>query len=422
MKTKKLSLLQLSAALLVAIFPINKVLAEFTSLDQVVAIVEEGVILESELQKRIDSITINLKNNNQIVPGKDRLKKDMLDKLILESIQLQLANKNGIRVDDNSLHSTMGKIAKQNNKSLSEFEKMVEEEGLSYEDLRGKIRRDLIMSRLQQKVISNRISITAQDVKNYLSSNEGKTNLSASYRLGHILIAKDNDINIAKSKSDELMKKLNTGGDFQKLATQLGQNADLGWRKSDELPTMFHDKVIEMEIGELSIPIKSESGYHLLKLLDKKGGDHKIVQQTNVRHILIKPNEIRTQEDAHQMILDIREQIMGEKSFKAMARTYSEDPVSATEGGTLGWSNPGDFVSQFETVMNQTKLNEISEPFLSNFGWHILQVEGRRNQNIGKEFQTNQARSILQNEQFDEELALWLREIRQDAFVEIKTN
>lgn len=390
-------------------------MAEFQSMDRIIAIVEDGVILQSQLDERISSIRTELLKSSRPMPPDNVLEDQILEQLILETIQLQLAQKAGIRIDDSTLSDTMEKIAAQNGKNLSEFKIMVEADGLNYREVRERIRNDLIMSRLRQKMVINRINITEQDVKNYLNSPEGQEKLSSAYHLAHILLP-----NSQEQEAYALSKKLNAGADFDKEAKKYGSQIDLGWRKVEQLPTLFVEPAQKLAIGEVSEPIKSASGFHIIKLLDKQGGDHKVVAQTRARHILIKPNEIRSQEDALHMINDIRSQILNGKDFAELARTYSEDPVSANDGGNLGWANPGDFVPEFEKAMADNKIGQVSEPFHTNFGWHILEVLERRDFNIGKEFQLNQARSILQQKQFEDEIQLWLREIRQDAFVEIK--
>ena len=389
--------------------------AEYQSLERVVAIVEDTVVLESELKEKIDSIKGEIIKSGRGMPPEELLQEQILEKIIIEKIQLQLAEKGGIRVSDSTLNDTMKKIAKQNNKNLSEFKVMVESEGLVYKDIRKQVRNDLIMSRLRQKMVINRINITEQDVKNYLDSAEGIEKLSPAFRLMHVLIPKNQNSNI-----ETIVKELNEGSDFTGKAQSYGKVSDLGWRKIEQLPTILVKPAKTLEIGQISEPIDSESGFHIIKLIEKEGGDHKIVTQTRVRHILIKPNEIRSKGEAKHMIDDIRRQISNGKKFEDMARTYSEDPVSANDGGNLGWSTSGDFVPQFESMMAASKIGEVSPPFYSDFGWHILEIMERREENIGKEFQLNQARSILQQKQFEDEIQIWVREIRQDAFVEIK--
>lgn len=403
---------------LLAILPLAKAHAAFQALESVIAIVENDVVLKSELDQRTQLLSHELHKTGKALPPADVFRKEVLEQLIVEKIELQLAQENGIRIDDATLSDTMEKIAAQNGKSLSEFKSMVEAEGMNYKDLRDRIRNELTLTRLRQRLIANRISITEQDVKNYLNSPEGQTQLSAAYRLNHILISGNNTQ--SEQQAMALFEKLSKGADFTSEAARFNANPDLGWRKIEQLPTPFVEPVKIMKIGDISKPIKSESGFHLIKLVGKQGGDHKLVAQTRARHILIKPNEIRSEQEALHMITDIRNQILTGKSFSEMARTYSEDPISANDGGDLNWSSQGDYVPQFESVMNTLAIAELSQPFLSAFGWHIMEVQERREHNMGKEFQMNQARAILQQQQFETELQLWLREIRQNAFVDIK--
>lgn len=388
--------------------------ADYQRLEKIVAVVEDGVILQSELDARILSLRKDLMQSSSPIPPDDIFREKVLEQLIIEKIQIQLAEKNGMHVSDSALTETMEKIAAQNGKSLNEFKQVVESDGIVYKELREQIRTNLLLSRIRQRMVSNRINITEQDVENYLNSAEGQEKLSSSFHFLHVLVSD-------KNKADELYLKLNKGADFQTTANNYGAVTDLGKRKLEQLPSLFVDVAKTMEINQIAKPIESPSGYHIIKLIEKQGGDHKIVKQTLVRHILIKPNEIRSKDDALHLIQDIRQQIVDGKKFEDMARTYSEDAVSANDGGELGWTGDGDFVPEFETVMNATEKGQLSEPFYSVFGWHILEVTDRREHNIGKEFQLDQARSILQQQQFETEIQLWLREIRQDAYVEIKT-
>jgi len=403
---------------MLVLLPLTKTHAAFQPLESVIAIVEDDVILRSELEHRKNLLSQELYKAGRALPPAEQFQKEILEQLIIEKIELQLAQQNGIRIDDATLSDTMEKIAAQNGKSLADFKIMVEAEGMVYKDLRDRIRNELTLTRLRQRMITNRISVTEQDVRNYLNSPEGQIQLSAAYRLGHILISGNNSQ--SEQQALALSEKISNGADFISEAKKFNANPDLGWRKIEQLPTPFVEPVKIMQVGEVSKPIKSESGFHIIKLLDKQGGDHKIVAQTRARHILIKPNEIRSEQEALHLITDIRDQIINGKSFSEMARTYSEDPISANDGGDLNWSAPGDYVAQFETVMNALPIGELSPPFLSAFGWHILEVQERREHNMGKDHQMNQARAILQQKQFENELQLWLREIRQNAFVDIK--
>ena len=273
-----------------------------------------------------------------------------------------------------------------------------------------------------------------KDIDNFLNSDLGKTNLAPDYRLGHILIpvpqsASPADKDNAEEQAYQIYEQLKQGADFAKLAVNYsaGQNAlnggDLGWRKAAQLPTLFADTVLDMGMSDVAEPIRSPSGYHIIKVLDLRGGTEHVIQQTEVQHILIKPNEIRSSADAKDLIQDIRQRIIsGKDSFSDMAKTYSDDPGSALDGGKLGWVNPGTMVPEFEETMAQAKVDDISQAFQSQFGWHILTVTGRRTQDMSEEIRRNRAREMIRRRKFEEELDTWLREVRQNAYVELRLN
>lgn len=407
--------------------------AETTLIDRISAVVDDDIIMETELLERVDTIKSQMRERNTPIPPEDKLKEQVLERMIVESIELQMADRAGIRIDDNATNETIKNIARQNNMTADEFREALASEGVSYRVLREQIQREMVINQLRQRRVANRIQISEQDITNFLNSELGKTNLAPDYRLGHILIPISQDASsstkeAAADLADLVYRKLVQGADFAETAVYYssGQQAleggDLGWRKAAQLPTMFSDKVLDMTKGDVSEPIRSASGYHIIKVLDVKGGTEHIVAQTKVKHILIKPNEIRSPEDAKSLIDDIRERIITEKdSFDAMAKTYSDDPGSALEGGELGWVNPGMMVPEFEQMMSSTEPGSLSAPFTTQYGWHILKVEERRNQDMSEEFRKNRARTMIQRRKFDEELSTWLRELRQNAYVEIRS-
>jgi len=402
-----------------------------TSLDNIVAIAESDIILASELTQNMEYIRKDFQQRAGRLPPEDVFRSQVLEKLITESLQLQMAQRGGLRIDDDSLNGTISKIAAQNNLSVDEFRKNIEQDGQSYAYVRDQIRRDLLISQLRQQVVGRRINITDQDIRNFLASESGKAETSTVYHIGHILIPLPAQVTTAQldsalSKAKQVHQTLLDGASFADTAAaeSAGQNAlrggDLGWRNSAQLPSLFADQVEQMKTGAVSSPISSPSGFHIIKLIEKRGGETHIIPQTHVRHILIKPNEIRDQLAAKNVIERIRTDIQKGKSFEEMAKTFSDDPTSARKGGDLNWVNPGALVPQFERTMNNATIDKISEPFLSQYGWHILEVMGRRDQNMGKEYRLNQARAFLQKRRFEEELQTWVREIRQEAYVNIK--
>jgi len=400
-------------------------------LDRIVAIAEEDIILDSELKQNMEYIRQDFLQRSGTLPPEDIFRNQVLEKLITESLQLQMAQRGGLRIDDDSLNITISKIAAQNNLSVEQFRDQIEQEGQSYSYVRDQIRRDLLISQLRQQIVGRRINITDQDIKNFLASDTGKTKTSTVYHIGHILIplpahASASELEVTRKKAQRVHQTLLDGASFEDTAAAEsgGQNAlqggDLGWRNASQLPSIFAEPVEQMASGAISSPITSASGFHIIKLIEKRGGETHIIPQTHVRHILIKPNEIRDQLAAKNIIDRIRNDITTGKSFEEMAKTYSDDPSSARKGGDLNWVNPGTLVPQFERTMNNATIDKISEPFLSQYGWHILEVMGRRDQNMGKEYRLNQARAFLQKRRFEEELQTWVREIRQDAYVNIK--
>lgn len=406
--------------------------AEPKLLDRVVAVVDDDIVMESELIERAAAIREKMRNRNTPVPPTDILLDQVLEQMIIENIELQLADRAGIRISDNDINDTIKNIARQNKMSTSDFQEALAKEGVSYRQLRDQIKREMTITQLRQRRVAGRIQVSDKDIENFLNSDLGKTNLAPDYRLGHILIAvpqsaSPSEKNVAEEKAYRLYEQLRTGADFAELAVthSSGQNAlqggDLGWRKAAQLPTLFSDTVLDMSKGDVAEPIRSPSGYHIIKVVDVRGGTEHVIEQTEVQHILIKPNEIRSSADARDLISDIRQRISsGKDSFDDMAKTYSDDPGSALDGGKLGWVNPGSMVPEFEQMMKDTAPNAVSPIFQTQYGWHILEVTGRRTQDMSEEIRRNRAREMIRRRKFDEELDSWLREIRQNAYVELR--
>ncbi|MGC1511026.1 peptidylprolyl isomerase [Ketobacter nezhaii] len=420
---------KLMATLAVTHLLVGTLQAAPRELDRIVAIVDDDIIMESELAERTAEIATRMKSQQGQLPPKDALNEQVLERMIVENIELQMADRAGIRIDDNQLNETLANIARQNNMTTDQFRETILQEGMSWASLRDQIRRELTINQMRQRRVGARIQISDKDVDAFLNSELAKTNLAPDYRLGHILIPTKQDTDVAAAEETALMvyKKLKEGADFSSMALQYsaGETAlsggDLGWRKAAQLPTIFADVALEMKAGEVSAPIRSASGFHIIKVLELRGGTEQMVEQTKTRHILVKPNEIRSESETQHLINEIHDDVVADpEQFPILAKTYSDDPGSAMQGGELGWVNPGTMVPEFEKVMSETQPGGISEPFQSNFGWHILQVEERRRQDMSEEFRRNRARQMLQRRRFDEELDGWLREIRQNAYVEIK--
>ena len=403
--------------------------AQPQSVDKIVAIVDDDIILKSELADRVG--IVKKQSKGMRLPPDQVLSGQVLERLIVENIQLQMAERSGVRVSDQQLNQTIEQIAKQNGMSLSKFKKALEKDGITYAQAREQIRRERILSEVQRYRVGSKIQISEQDVDSFLNSSRGKSATAEEYRLGHILIqvpsqASRDQLKKAQKKASDLVKKLKKGEDFAQTAVSHseGRNAlkggDLGWRKQAELPSLFADVVPNLKKGEVSDPIRSASGFHIIKITDKKGGTTKMVRQTRASHILIQESEIRNAAAAKKLINDLYKRANKGEDFAKLAKEFSDDPGSKVSGGDLNWINDGDMVPSFEKTMKATKKGQISKPFKSRFGWHILQVTDHRTKDMGEELQRNQARQLLYSRRFEEELPIWLRQIRSDAYVEIK--
>jgi len=413
-------------------FSTNTVHAALKPLDHIVVVVNEGVITNSMLSNRIQDFRkqLALSQLSRIEP--ETLKKQVLERVIRDTIQLQKAKQFGITVDDLMLNRMLEQLAKNNNMSLDVFRQTIETEGLSYTRFREQTRNELIIKQLQQRLVANKISVSDQEVQQYITLNESSDTSKITYHLRHILIAtpesaKPDDIQKAKEKADTAYRKIQAGSRFEDIAIKVssGRNAlkggDLGERKAAELPQLFVNAVNNLKPGETSQPVKSASGFHLLQLVSSSN-DEIIIGQVHSRHILIRPSSEVSDEQARKKLVELKQKIENGEKFSMLASQFSEDPVSKTQGGDLGWAGPGDFVGIFENVANSLEIGQISEPFKSQFGWHILEVLEHRDHNLAKTNKQNQARNDIRKRKVDEELRLWLRRIRDEAYVEYIDN
>jgi peptidyl-prolyl cis-trans isomerase SurA len=400
-------------------------------LNQIVAVVNDDVILRSELDSAVKEVSAQLKAKDTPLPSKPVLEKQVLEKLILERLQLQLAESNGIKIDDITLNKKMQEIAKENGVSLTDFRAVLEREGFNYADFRENIRHQLAIAQLRQQMVGNRISISDQEVDNLLASLKASQLGNIQYHLAHILIAtpeaaSEEQIQKARQRADKIVAKLRAGADFTQTAiaesdapTAL-EGGDLGWRSAGQLPSLFVDPIKEMHPGDIHDPIRSPSGFHIIKLIAQRGDERHIVKQTHVRHILLKTDAVHTNEAVKARMDQLEIRLRGGEDFATLAKSNSQDTLSAAKGGDLGWVNPGDLVPKFEEVMNSTPTGQISQPFKTEFGWHILQVLGRREHDSTEEFNRSRARQLLRRRKGDEELFLWLRRLRDEAYVEYR--
>jgi peptidyl-prolyl cis-trans isomerase SurA len=427
----------LLASLMTGFFPSgpaeaqSQTVPDIVEIDRIVAVVNDDVIVHSEMQARLRSVIEQLNKSGVPVPPRDVLEKQVLDQLILDRLQLQIAASTGVRVDDETLNRQIADIARQNKLSLREFRDILERDGFNFATFREDMRNELIKSRVQQREVQDRVQVTERDIDNYLATQAKQGGNSPEYRVSHILIAvpdgaSPEQLAEARAKTENILARLNAGENFGQIAAaqsdgrQALEGGDLGWRKSQDLPTLFEQVVPRLKKGEVSDIIRSSSGFHLIKLEDIRGGERHVIKQTHAQHILIKPTEVVSSQAARSRLSVLRSRIVGGADFNVLARANSEDPGSAVKGGDLGWLSPGDTIPQFEKAMNALAEGEISEPFETQFGWHIVQVLGRRDRDSTTEVQRSNAAEALRRRKVEEELQNWFRQIRDEAFIEYR--
>lgn len=410
-----------------------------TEIDSIVAIVNDTVITRSELDEQTRTIKQQLRQQNTPVPPGPVFQKQVLERLIISRLQLQLAANTGIRVDDDTLNRAINRIAAQNKLSLTEFRAVLEKDGFSFDKFREDIRDEIIITRLRQRQVDSRITVTDQEVAQFLVAQARQGKSDDEYRLGHIFIAlpeapSPEQIQAARQKAEKILEKLQAkvGGsaegsaDFKETAIAVsdGQQAleggDLGWRSAGQLPSLFASQTLAMKVGELSSIIRSSGGFHIIKLLDYRGGKRHMVTQTLARHILIRTTELITDDDASIRLEQLAQRIKKGEDFAELARANSDDTLSAAKGGSLDWISPGDMVPAFEQAMNELQPGQISAPFKSEFGWHIVQVQERREHDDTEEYTRSQAQEALRSRKIEEEYQNWLRRLRDEAYVEYR--
>lgn len=404
--------------------------AQVVPLDRVAAIVDNDVVMASQVTQRMAAVRDQLQERGDQLPPEELLREQVIDRLVLESIQLQMGERAGIRIDDASLNQTMQQLAERNNVTLEEFRAALERDGISYNEARDQIRREMIINRVRQRRVAERIQISDQEVRNFLNSEAGQLQTAPEYRLAMIVLpvpenAADQEVRGIAETASEIYQELRAGADFSTLAVSRStgdtalEGGELGWRKASEIPGPFAAAVADLQIGEVTQPIRSPMGFHILQLQDQRGAEDQLVEEYNVRHILVKPSEIRSPEETARLSQRLYERIQAGESFATLARGFSEDPGSALNGGSLDWVMPDSMVAEFREVMTSIEPGQVSRPFESQFGWHILQVEGKRSVDMTEEMRKQQAINLLQNRRYESELQTWLMEIRDEAYVEI---
>lgn len=396
-------------------------------LESIIAVVDDDVVLSSELNARLELVRDQIPEN---VP-EEQIVSQLLERLILERLQLQEADRRGVQIDDESLTQAVAAFAQQNQLTLPQFQAALAAQGTSYREFREQIRMEMTITRLQRNLVNRRIRVSDQDVDAILNSPWGKDLLSDEYRVGHILLTAESGADTETldrmlAEARQIVDELRNGADFCEMSVARSASSralecgDLGWRKGGELPSLFAEPVLNLAAGETADPIRSGGSVHIVQLLEQRGAGTQSEEQTEVRHILVTPSEIRTPAETQALSESIYEKLMAGADFEALAIEYSEDPGSALNGGSLGWSTAKNFVPEFGANMDATAVGEISRPFQSQFGWHILKVDGRRVADLSEETRRDMALRLLVNRRFEEELQEWLEELRDEAYVDVR--
>jgi peptidyl-prolyl cis-trans isomerase SurA len=399
-------------------------------LDRIVAIVEDDVVLERELDNEVAVIANKLRGNNVTIPPEFILKKQVLERMIVDKLQRQLAARSGIQVSEETLRNSVAEIASRNNMSVEAFKQELISQGMDFKAFEDNLRNEVIINQLRGREIGARVKVTDAEVEHYMETQNKAGSNNNQYHLGHILIsvsegASASSIQKARERAEQTVIELRGGKDFRETAISVSNDdnalkgGDLGWRNIGQIPTLFTDTVTTMKQGDVSDPIRSPSGFHIIKMLETEGSAKHIVTKTQVRHILIKTNELVDDTEAQKRLLALKDRIRDGDDFATLARAHSDDKGSAVNGGSLDWVGPGALVPQFEEAMNKLGINEISPPVQTQFGWHVIQVLGRQNQDNSSQFKKDRIRDEIRKRKIEEETELWLHRLRDEAYVEI---
>ncbi len=402
------------------------------TIDRIVAIVKENVVTRRELDEMLRGALKQLQKQGVQPPEQIVLEKQLLERLILNRVQLQLAKETGLTVSDTELDQTLRRIAQENKMSLPEFYRALEQDGVSFNKFRDEIRDEIILVRLKEREVNNRINVTEGEVDNFLHIQETSTDNNYEYRLAHILVQLPEQADALKNqamrqRAETALAQVRKGAEFGQVAAEFSDAADamtggvLEWRPAAQLTKKFAEILASMKPGEVTPIIQSPNGFHILKLLDRRDQKDAItmVDQTHARHILIKINELTSESDARRRIIELKERLDNGGNFEELARLHSED-ASAAAGGDLGWVSPGDTVPEFEQAMNGLKAGEISGPVQSPFGWHLIQAMEHRSQDMSKERQRQSARQAIRARKADAAFQEWLQRLRDRAYVEYR--
>lgn len=405
--------------------------ARVAVLDRIVAVVNDDVITRRDLDDRLTMVIKQMKQQGTPVPPRDVLQKQLLERMISSQVQLQYAKETGLRVDDAQLEKAIARIAEENQISVAQLRDSLDKDGVSFNKFREEIRDEIIMVRLREREVDNKILITDSEVDNYLKTQQTQEGKADEFNLSHILVrvpeqASPEQLQERRARAEEALAQIKAGVDFRQVAASFSDAPDaiqggmMGWRQLDRLPTIFAEAVKSIGTGEVSAVLRSPNGFHIVRVNDRRGQNAPlIVPQTHARHILIKTSELVSENDAKERLVKLKERLDNGADFAELARLQSEDS-SAARGGDLGWLSPGDTVPEFEKAMDALSPGQVSEPVKSPFGWHLIQVIERRKQDMSQEQQRLRARQALRAQKTDEAYQEWVRQLRDKAFVEYR--
>ena len=406
------------------------------AIDRIVAVVNDEVVTANELRARARVAEVQLRRQKIQPPSADVLERQVLERMIVDRAQLQLARETGVRVDDATVNATLGRIAESNGLSVQALRQRLEADGVSFAQFRDDIRQDIILNRLREREVDSRVQISDSELENFIAAQSGVSTDSEEINIAQILLrvpenSPSDRVDATRTRAEELIAQLKGGADFARVAASFSnapealQGGELGWRNTDRLPTLFIDAIKGLKPGDVTPVIRSPNGFHILKVLGRRSGvDSKLatgpVQQTHARHILLRVSELTPEPEVKRRLDEMKQRIeAGQIEFGTLARLHSLDP-SGSRGGDLGWLYPGDTVPEFEKSMNALKLNEISPPVQSPFGWHLIQVLERRTEQASSDRARQQARQALRDRKADEAYQDWMRQLRDKTYVEYR--
>lgn len=427
------------AAAILTLAPVSGALAQTRELsssgvllDRIAAIVNEGVVLTSQLDAQTEQVIARLREQRTELPPRNVLRRQILERLIMEEVQMQRADRLGIQVSDEMLNGAVADVARRNNIGFADLPQALSQQGIDYREFRDDIRRQMTLQLLRQRDVMGRINISPRELEQFMARQQAVPDQNAEYNVSHILIsvpvtASPEQIEAREKRAKEVHSKAAGGEDFAQLAVTYSESStnieggSLGWRRGSQLPSIVADQIAKMKPGDVSQPIRTPSGFHLFRLNEVRGGvGQSVISQVHARHILLRTTDLEDDQTIQSRLADIRERVLKGEDFAAIAAVTSQDPGSAPDGGDLGWTGPGTFVPEFETQLDKLSENEISPPFKTQYGWHIIQLIGRRMHDATEDVRRNRAFAELRESKAEEETELWLRRLRDEAFVEYR--